>query len=196
MQGFNPTYDPTFFANKYRIKSTRLKNWDYSTPWWYFVTICTKDSSCYFGRINNGKIALTKTGKIVAEEWQKTEQIRQNVDLDEWVVMPNHLHGIIIITASDPVETHCNASLQNDGYKNKFGPQSNNLASIIRGFKGIVTKRIRLTTYKNFSWQTRFYDRIIRNDKALYKIRNYIHYNPEMWDKDEENPKNKRAQSV
>ena len=85
------------FQNKYRVKSTRLYGKDYSDDGLYFVTICTKDRKIFFGNIVNSKMTLNNIGKIVAEEWQKTEKIRDGVRLGEWIIMPNHVHGIIII---------------------------------------------------------------------------------------------------
>jgi REP element-mobilizing transposase RayT len=122
--------------------------------------------------------------------------------LDEWIVMPNHFHGIICIVeppvettrrvvSNKPcesgafVETHCYASLQR---KNIFGPQKNNLSSIIRGFKSITTKRIHTNGYPDFSWQPRFYDHIIRDEKGLNAIREYIHNNPAQWEYDRNDP--------
>lgn len=92
-----------YFKNKFRIPSSRLKNWDYSSTGWYFVTVCIKDRRCILGEIKDKKIILSKYGKIVKTEWLKTKQIRKNIDLDEYIIMPNHLHGIIIIKY--PVET-------------------------------------------------------------------------------------------
>jgi len=82
------------FKNKYHVKSARLPYWDYTNSGWYFVTICTKNRKHYFGKIRNEIMGLSAMGIIVAFEWQKTEQIRDNVKLDEWIVMPNHLHGL------------------------------------------------------------------------------------------------------
>lgn len=87
----------TLFRNKYRVESARLEGFDYSSPGAYFVTAVTKDRIPYFGRIVDGKIELSEIGEIVADEWRKTALIRKNVQLDEWVVMPDHLHGILII---------------------------------------------------------------------------------------------------
>ncbi len=95
----------TKFREKFRIESTRLKEWDYSNPWWYYVTINTKDHVEYFGEIDKGVVILNDVGKIVEDEWLKTKEIRTNVDLDYFVVMPNHLHGIVIINGAE-VETH------------------------------------------------------------------------------------------
>jgi putative transposase len=135
------------FGNKYRIDSARLKDWDYSTPWWYYVTICTKNFKCWFGEIIKGKMILNKLGKIVEEEWLKTKEIRKSVDLDYYVIMPNHFHGIPIIEGPEiakSVETHRDASLR---------IVKNNLSDIIRGFKGSITKRIHLLGFAQFQWQ-------------------------------------------
>ncbi len=150
---------------------------------------------------------LNNIGGIVADEWQKTSSIRENVELGQWIVMPNHFHAIVHILESDnvsnttterqrDVETHCNASLRSDAvqylstnhYKNSFGSQKNNLSSIIRGFKGATTRRIRQSGFHDFAWQPRFYDRIIRNDTEVERISDYILYNPFSWDVDEYNP--------
>lgn len=86
-----------FFKDIHRIESSRLKDWDYSTPGWYYITICTKNFKNWFGEVKNGKMALNKFGDIVDEEWNRTEETRKNVELDYYVIMPNHFHGIIII---------------------------------------------------------------------------------------------------
>ena len=170
----------SLYRNKFRIESTRLNDWDYSTPRWYYVTICTKDMRCWFGKIENGKIILNESGEVVDEEWNKTKEIRKNVELDYYVIMPNHFHGIIIINGpenlNNSVETHSDASL----HKVK-----NNLSDIIRGFKGSCIKRIHLLENSAFKWQSRFYDHIIRNEKDLQRIRTYIQNNPLKWELDE-----------
>ena len=85
------------YQNKYRVKSTRLKDWDYSNAGWYFVTICVKKLVPYFGKVVKAKMKLSKIGLIVKEEILKTVKIRKNIELDEWVIMPNHVHAIIIL---------------------------------------------------------------------------------------------------
>lgn len=164
--------------HKYRIASARLKEYDYSTPNWYFVTINTKNHQEYFGEVKNGKMCLNDLGKIVEEEWVKTAEIRKNIDLDYHVVMPNHFHGIIIIT--EKVETRRGVSLHEDeDRQNKFSdPIAGSLSVIINQFKGAVTKRAKIGGLKHFSWQPRFYDRIIRKERELNAIRNYIDQNP------------------
>jgi putative transposase len=95
----------TLYQNKYRIESARLKGWDYRSNGFYFVTICTHDQQHFFGDIVNGEMQLSAVGEIVAQEWEKTPRIRPYVELDEWVVMPNHFHAIIAINNQPPVET-------------------------------------------------------------------------------------------
>jgi REP element-mobilizing transposase RayT len=179
----------TKFQNKYRIESTRLRGWDYSNPGLYFVTIVTRDRFAWFGKIVNGAMVLSPSGEIVAEEWQKTAVIRPAVHLDAWVVMPDHVHGIIIKTAADDgVETpRRGVSTPRRGVStvtpNNWQP--NSLGSIVNQFKSICTKRIRAAGYTDFAWQSRFYDHIIRNEKSLENIRKYIVNNPTRWDLDD-----------
>jgi len=132
----------TLFGNKYRVESTRLAGWDYTAQGLYFVTICTKNWRCFLGKLIDEEIQLSKVGEIVAEEWQKIERKRLNIKLDEWVVMPNHIHGIINIKkkkSDSSVET-----FQRDVSKNVKSPrlQANSLGSIVGQFKSVCTKRI------------------------------------------------------
>lgn len=181
------------FKNKFKKDSLRLKTWDYSWNGYYFVTICVKDrKKFWFGEIENGKMRLNVVGKLVKTELIKTEEIRKNVKLDCFVIMPNHIHGIIVINNDVSVETHCNASLREKGNFNKFGPQKNNLASIIRGFKGPVKRWCNKNNFESFQWQSRFYEHVIRTEKTLEKIRDYIQYNPDKWDADRNNPFSKK----
>jgi putative transposase len=168
------------YKNKFRVMSSRLKDWDYSTPWWYYVTICTKDMKCWFGKVERGKMVLNDVGIIIEKEWLRTMNLRKMVELDYYVIMPNHFHGIIIINgpeySDNVVETHRDASLHSI---------KNNLSDIIRGFKGSCSKQIHLSGKSTFKWQTRFYDHIIRNENDLRRIRTYIQNNPLKWDLDE-----------
>jgi len=177
-----PASRMTLFKNKYRTESTRLKSWDYSTAGYYFVTICTQNQNCCLGQITNGVSRLSQIGCIIAEEWAKTAELRDNVCLDEWVIMPNHhFHGIIYLA-----ETPCNTS-QQGAQPNTFGPQKNNLASTIRGFKAASTKRIHDAGF-DFAWQSGFYDEIIGKERTLETIQTYIKNNPLQWELDRYNP--------
>ena len=177
------------FRGKYRIKTTRLKNYDYSTDGYYFVTICVKNNSCLFGNVNNGKIALSETGKIAEIFWQEIPDHFPFIRLDEFIIMPNHIHGIIIINRRDVA---CNVSTEKTANTKKMSiisPKRGSLSSVIRSYKSNCTKTINKIQNKfNFQWQPRFYDHIIRDEKSLHNIREYIIHNPLNWDTDEENP--------
>ena len=173
------------FNNKYRIPTCRLKGYDYGANGCYYVTVCTKHHVHYFGEIVNGEMQLSEIGKIVQSEWLKTKELRtdMNLLLDEFVVMPNHFHCIIFID-NNQYNTLPSTPLQS--YKNKFGVQSKNLSSIMRGFKSAVTTYARKHDI-DFAWQERFHDRIIRDNNGLDNVRSYIFNNPRNWDDDELN---------
>jgi len=104
----------TLFKNKYRIESIRLPGYDYSRPGAYFITIVVHNRQCLFGEIVNGEMTLNEFGEIVKTEWQKTGALRPNIDVDAFVVMPNHLHGILIITDNDDLYHHHNRNRNRD----------------------------------------------------------------------------------
>ncbi|MCH7676964.1 transposase [candidate division KSB1 bacterium] len=167
-----------------RRKSIRLQEYDYSSAGAYFVTICTHDRECLFGTVADEKIVLNDTGRIVESEWLKTAEIRANVSTDAYIIMPNHVHGILFI------EEMANVGATGPVAPTKSGTlQPNTLGSIIGQFKSVVTKKIRQSGRINFKWQRGFYDRIIRNDE-LNRIREYIIYNPLKWHEDKDNPAN------
>ncbi|HEX9739916.1 MAG TPA: transposase, partial [Ignavibacteriaceae bacterium] len=167
------------YKNKFRIKSSRLKDWDYSTPWWYYVTICTKDMKCRFGEIRNGKMIYNQIGKKAVEYFENIPKHFLSSEIDYFIVMPNHVHGIIII--NDTVETRHGVSLQTN-----FGKLiKNSLSVIINHYKGAVTRFTRKSIDITFQWQRGFYDHIIRNENDLDRIRTYISNNPLKWELDE-----------
>ncbi len=176
------------YKNKYRIESIRLRYWNYGWNAAYFVTIYTKNRHYYFGNVKNGKMVLTEIGQIAQDFWEAIPEHFPFVQLGEYVIMPNHVHGIIIINKPvDTVETHVHASPppqpQPDKPVNQFGPQSGNLASIIRGYKSAVKKHVTLHGI-DFAWQPRYYDHIIRDEKSFYQISKYIKNNPINWKDD------------
>ena len=179
------------YKNKFRIPSARLPNWDYGAGGIYFVTICTKNRQMYFGDVNykNGEMILNNLGQIAQECWQAIPDHFPFVRLGAYCIMPNHVHGIIVIDKSRLVETQDIASLQSrDNFTlNRFGPQSRNLASIIRGFKIGVTKYARKNNI-NFSWQPRYYDQIIWDENSMQNIYKYIKNNPYNWLQERNNP--------
>lgn len=183
------------FQNKYRIKSTRLPEWDYSWNGYYFITICTKDQACYFGDVVDEKMVFSDMGKIVFNEWQNNETVRTNVKLDEWIVMPNHLHGIIIINNGNDFGTgnvdtprRGVSTVKKRNRHHNLQWKSNSLGSIVNQFKGACTKQIRKKYLPNFAWQPRYYDHIVRNEGSLNRIRLYIADNPKNWNQDRNTP--------
>ena len=173
----------------YHRRSIRLQDYDYSQDGYYCITICTKNFVEYFGQIKNGKMELSKIGHIVCDEWIKTPQIRQNVQLDEWIVMPNHFHAIVVIendNAIGPVGAYCNTPLQTN---NRFRSPSNNLGAIIRSFKSAVKRWCNKNNCPHFQWHRNYYERIIRDETELYIKRKYIINNPLKWHLDRNNAK-------
>lgn len=155
-------------------KRNRLPEYDYSNPAWYFVTICTKHHQNQFGEIIVSTMRLNQSGKIADVFWKRIETLHSHVELDEYIIMPNHIHGIIIINKF--VGDAKFASPTEDRTKME-------LCKIIQQFKRAVTLKIReLRENSDFTWQRSFYDRIIRNEKELYNIRKYIQQNPLKWD--------------
>ena len=194
------------FKNKYRIKSTRLQDWDYSKHGGYFVTVCIKDQNCCLGKVvKENDVKLSAIGERVKEIWLMMSEQFPCVYLDQFVIMPNHLHGILFITNDSPVETPFMASQKDainhkdainrvstkGGVTDKYNSMLNkkSLSKIIRWFKGRSTYEIHKRQNDiHFAWQPRFYDHIIRNDQDLNRIREYIIYNPMKWAYDKENP--------
>jgi putative transposase len=144
------------FRGKYRIPSTRWSAWDYGSNAAYFVTICTVNREHDFGEIVQNKMILNRLGQAAMDYWMEIPLHFPFVVLDGFVVMPNHVHGIVVINKPDlPAQTPTQS-------RNKFGPQSQNLASIIRGYKIGVTKFARQNEI-SFGWQTRYHDHVIRD---------------------------------
>jgi len=189
----------------YRRKPLRLRGYDYSKTGFYFVTICTKDRECLFGGVVDKKMRINEFGKIITQEWFRTPFIRKNIALDAFVVMPNHIHGIIIIKYKIK---SCTGVLQYartpdartpDKYKKLhegkrcLSSPSGNLGAMIRGFKGVTTVRINKNRQgfgRSPVWHRNYYERIIRSPKELKNIRQYIINNPANWSQDKENPIN------
>lgn len=173
----------------YRVQSARLQTWDYKTDAAYFVTICTHDRLPLLGEIANGEVILSDAGRIVDEEWRRSADLRPGVLVDEFVVMPNHLHGIIILNRAAPSPGAApKKTSQRDVSTARLIAGS--LGAIVNQFKGSCTKRIRDTGSTGFGWQPRFYDHIIRDEESLDHIRRYIAENPLKWELDRETPEN------
>jgi putative transposase len=197
-------------AQKHNRRSIRLKNYNYSQEGSYFITLCIEDRQHLFGTIKNDIMGLNIFGCIAYEEWQKTPLIRKNISLGAFIVMPNHIHGII----------HIDKQKKNTNQIGLFHSPSQTIGAIIRGYKGAATKRIKASlrspgelkfaptkeefaptkeefapTKEEFAlgkeldlnksiWQRNYYENIIKDNKAYWNITNYIWNNPQSWTKD------------
>ena len=169
-------------------RSIRLPQFDYTQPGAYSVTICTHPHAPLFGQIVDAKVRLNSYGKVVHEYWRQIPNHNPLVQLDAFVVMPNHLHGIVVL-AHDPRGrgTACRTPTE------RFGqPVPGSLPTLIRSFKSAATRGInRLRgTPGGRVWQRGYYERAIRNERELSAVRRYIAYNPLKWELDPENPAN------
>jgi len=171
---------------RYR-RSIRLKGYDYTQAGGYFLTICTHDRLLRLGSIFDGKMILSKEGLIVCEEWQKSAEIRKGMKFDAFVVMPNHIHGIVFINDDDVIKKDGNKAVGAHSRAPLRKPRP--LGSFVAGFKSATTKRVNefLGTPCVPFWQSNYYEHIIRHDKSLNIIRRYIENNPLMWKYDMEN---------
>jgi putative transposase len=201
---------PKKFQNKYRIPSTRLQNWDYGKNGAYFITICTGNREHYFGEIvtvdSENEMHLNEIGKLADKFWSEIPKHFPFVELGNYIVMPNHVHGILIIDKTNviddidnAVETlHCNVFIHDEktlrcnvstanGIKNeqmaKISPKRGTISTLLRSYKSVVTKNAHFI-HADFAWQERFHDHIIRNSESFEKIQNYIENNVANWKED------------
>jgi putative transposase len=164
-------------------KLTRLKGYDYSQSGYYFVTICTKDREEWFGRVDGDEMRLNEFGEIARNFWAEITGHFKYVGIDEFSVMPNHVHGILIIEENMVGNAYMRSLLQN---RTKML-----LSKIIQQYKASVTRKINsLESNLHFGWQKSFYDHVIRNDRSLDNLRQYIINNPVKWELDIENGRN------
>jgi len=172
---------------RHQRRSIRLKDYDYSQPGAYFITVRTVNLECIFGRISNGAMRLNMYGKIVRKCWDDLPNHYLNVKLDVFVIMPDHVHGIIFIE-NDP-DYYVGAGFKPAPTK-ETKPKKHGLPEIIRAFKTFSSRRInkRRNTVGSPVWQRGFYDHVIRNEQDLNRIRDYIINNPLRWHLDKYNP--------
>jgi len=165
-------------------KSIRLKNYDYGQQGAYDVTVCTRDQKEVFGDIINDEMVLNETGKIVEFTWMDLTQHNDNIELDEFIIMPNHIHGIIIIAGAGS-----KPALKDKGAGLEPAPTQHGLPEIVRQFKTFSARRINQInkTQDRHLWQRNYYEHIIRDQRDLERIREYIRNNPAKWAYDEEN---------
>lgn len=172
------------FQNKYRKESMRAAFWDYGSNGAYFVTICTQNRECYFGDVVNGEMALSEIGEIANWCWLKIPDQFPFAKLDQHIVMPNHMHGILIIDKSMAGTDAINRVSAGGITGDKNPMLHENLGRIIRWYKGRTTFESR-KIHSDFQWQSLYHDRIIRNNRAFKNIARYIQNNPKKWAMDQ-----------
>jgi REP element-mobilizing transposase RayT len=203
MTKFDPQKHPFDNAQGRHRRSIRLKGYDYSQEGAYFVTIVTWRREFLFGEIVNQEMRLSQRGKIVDECWRSIPEHFPHAELGAYVIMPNHVHGIIIINPTGENWIATNTS-QSVGARHASPPQhasplrprgvaSGSLGAIVGSFKSAVTKRIGRELNETGIWQRNYYEHIIRDDKDLQNKTDYIEANPLLWDEDDENPVNGRG---
>ena len=196
-------------SERHLRRSIRIKDYDYSQAGAYFITICTQNKECLFGEIEHGHVVLSGAGEIAQSVWTRLPNRFPSVSLDEYVIMPNHVHGILLVGAQFIAPD----SPQPIAYdpKDDAANYVRTLGEIVRAYKATVTRFVRTRNYAaadlnttnqistdaggmnpaptlDFGWQRNYYEHTIRNDDDLNQIREYIMQNPMKWDLDEENP--------
>jgi REP element-mobilizing transposase RayT len=172
--------------NKNR-KSLRLRKYDYSQTGAYFVTICTQNKKCFFGNMVNDKMVLNDAGRMVEYVWSELPKGFPHVKLDEFVIMPNHFHGIVVFRTGE--------RSKGEHKVRPYGTLPDTLGQIMQAFKSITTNRyiagVKQKQWPPFQgklWQRNYYEHIVRDENELNDIRKYIMDNPKKWDLDQENP--------
>lgn len=188
MNNYNPTI--------HHRRSIRLKGYDYSQAGLYFITICCQDRVCRLGKIENGVMICNELGEIAYREWMKTAELRPQIELDAFMVMPNHIHGILKINEMDMDTLHspnntgdnmgdnmgeCNSPNNTGECNSPLRSPSNTIGAIIRGYKSSVTKQFGLMGFDEKLWQRNYYEHIIRDEQSYQIISEYIINNPKKW---------------
>jgi REP element-mobilizing transposase RayT len=174
-----PLVDMTEGAPVHHRRSIRLKGYDYSALGAYFVTLCIQDRLNLLGRMEGPHVALTPAGEMARRAWEAMPEHYPEVGVDTFVVMPNHLHGIVLLRGADHPEDKVTS-----------------LGDVIKRFKSVTTRLYitgvseqAWTPFPGRLWQRNYYEHIIRSDEDLWATREYIHNNPSQWAQDRENPK-------
>ena len=180
-------------TEKYKRRSIRLRDYDYSQAGAYFVTICTQNHKCLFGEIVDGEMLLNNVGQVVQSIWLTLPERYAGVELDQYMIMPNHLHGIVVLAGKQPKDSYTSKVPDRfeqymypkgpiySTHQQELGLPAPALGEIIRTFKSLTTRFIRAAGASDFAWQGNYYDHIIRNDDDLDRIRQYMIDNPTRW---------------
>jgi putative transposase len=156
------------YRNRFRVPSTRLRGWDYRRPGIYAVTICVLGRVCCLGEVVEEQMVRSRFGEMAAEEWLRIPETHPHAILDEWIVMPDHVHGILVFEGEAE-------SIQREGLA------AGSLGAVIGQFKQRSKKRIRSRQCPNFAWQERFFDQILTDEDEVERYRVYIRENPRRW---------------
>lgn len=197
-----------FDPQRHHRRSVRLKGYDYTQSGAYFVTICAQHRECLFGEIQHGEMVLNDAGRMVQAEWERLPQRFPLVMLDACVVMPNHIHGIIILHTPERSIPNPADGATTSGATTRVAPTDRDadtgicrpaLGDIVGAFKSITTnvyiQGVREGGWPPFDrrvWQRNYHERVIRNERELDAISQYIVHNPARWDDDIENPNQRR----
>ncbi len=171
-------------------RSIRLRNYDYTRAGAYFMTMCTWQRECLFGDIVEGEMVLNELGSMAGSTWSELSNHYRHVEIDAFVIMPNHVHGIIVFSDEQADEAGLNRGrVANPPLQ---GEKRHGLPEIVRGFKTFSSRRINAMRHNHGCpvWQRNYYERIIRNEYELTRARSYIINNPLKWEHDKENPIN------
>ena len=183
------SYDP----EKHHRRSTRLKGYDYSQPGVYYITICTHERRKLFGDIIDGEMRLNELGKVAEWVWEALPQYFPSIDIDQFVIMPNHLHGILVLSGAFTNVHMPYPGTSRDGTSMQALPMPMSspapmLGQIIRKFKALTSYYLHAAGAAEFAWQERYHEHVVRNDSDLKRIREYIVNNPAQWAEDDLNP--------
>ena len=178
--------------DRHHRRSIRLKGYDYAQPGAYFVTICTQNRACLCGEIVDGAMVLSEAGRMVQTVWEEMPTHYAGMAIDTFVVMPNHIHGIIVLVGAAPCGRPPLGQARGPAPTITIGIS---LPDVVRQFKTMATKRymdgVKQQGWSRFPdhlWQRNYYEHIIRNEESLHDIRQYIADNPAQWESDRENP--------
>ena len=174
-------YDP----EKHYRRSIRLQGYDYTQPGAYFVTICTQARACSFGAVADGEMQLNNPGQIAHAAWDTLPARFPSIRLDAFVVMPNHVHGIIMVGAQFIAPSKGFGTAMNDQGAINHAPT---LGEMVRAYKAASTRFIRQAGSLDFAWQRNYYEHVVRDEDSLNRIRQYILDNPARWQFDRDNP--------
>ena len=183
--------------NQHHRRSIRLKGYDYTQPGAYFVTLVTRNRETLFGEIVEGEVRLNRVGMVAQREWERLSNRFPAVQIDAYVIMPNHVHGIIVIMGRGTAEYVTDSDPEilrrapTTPIREQFGqPVPGSIPTIIRSYKSAVTYRANLIRNSGSAqvWQRNYYEHVVRDEAEFNRICQYILNNPLQWDMDRENP--------